>query len=267
MALPTSGAISANKINIELGKSGTTQLSIAGSEARALAGVSSGQISFSNFRGKSSGPSMNVEENQLGRLRKAYYAGVGNWASGGNATGRDPVDYYMSVGASRSYSKGTTLTMPLGRFLENPSTGIDSTEIKLLTDISSRDSVYDNRIDDISGNTLVGMQLDAFSDNITTSDNSPITVTNISIDNVDLVAGKKYGTATCTDLKSVGIGVMSDYPDTLVVFMIVPDSSDTNIFTASMRFAVTFSGAGQSDTVVYTPSYDFIPFTPSASSS
>ena len=53
MTLPVSGAISFNNINVELGQSGTTQASLGQASYRALAGVPSGQISMSNFYGKS----------------------------------------------------------------------------------------------------------------------------------------------------------------------------------------------------------------------
>jgi hypothetical protein len=53
MTLPVSGAISFNAINVELGVAGTTQANINQATYRTLAGVPSGQISLSNFYGKS----------------------------------------------------------------------------------------------------------------------------------------------------------------------------------------------------------------------
>lgn len=53
MALQSSGAISINNINVELGKAGTTTSSLGQSDFRTLAGVASGAISMSNFYGKS----------------------------------------------------------------------------------------------------------------------------------------------------------------------------------------------------------------------
>lgn len=53
MTLPVSGAISFNAINVELGVAGTTQASLNQASYRTLAGVPSGQISLSNFYGKS----------------------------------------------------------------------------------------------------------------------------------------------------------------------------------------------------------------------
>ena len=52
MALPTSGPLSINNINVELGKAGTTQSSLGQTDFRTLAGVASGTISMSNFYGK-----------------------------------------------------------------------------------------------------------------------------------------------------------------------------------------------------------------------
>jgi len=53
MALPSSPPITAQDINVELGRSPTAAFSIIGAEERALAGVPSGPISFSDFLGKS----------------------------------------------------------------------------------------------------------------------------------------------------------------------------------------------------------------------
>lgn len=53
MTLPASGAISFNAINVELGVAGTTTANINQASYRTLAGVPSGQISLSNFYGKS----------------------------------------------------------------------------------------------------------------------------------------------------------------------------------------------------------------------
>jgi hypothetical protein len=52
MALPVSGVINTNQINVELRKAGTTQGSLNDSDWRVLATVPSGTISLSNFYGK-----------------------------------------------------------------------------------------------------------------------------------------------------------------------------------------------------------------------
>lgn len=53
MTLPASGPISFNAINVELGQPGTTTANINQPSYRTLAAVPSGQISLSNFYGKS----------------------------------------------------------------------------------------------------------------------------------------------------------------------------------------------------------------------
>ena len=56
MALPASGSISMNQVNVELGAAGTTQRSLNDAAVRTLFGVPSGQISMSNGWGKSNFP-------------------------------------------------------------------------------------------------------------------------------------------------------------------------------------------------------------------
>ena len=51
MALPASGQITLNQVNVELGVSGTAQRGLGDSTTRALFGVSSGQITMSNGYG------------------------------------------------------------------------------------------------------------------------------------------------------------------------------------------------------------------------
>lgn len=52
MSLPSSGIISLNAINVELGKPATGQISLNDSDVRALLGKPSGQISLSDAYGK-----------------------------------------------------------------------------------------------------------------------------------------------------------------------------------------------------------------------
>ena len=54
MALPSSGTISLNQVNVELKKTGTTKISMGDTAVRALAKKTSGAISMSDLRGKSS---------------------------------------------------------------------------------------------------------------------------------------------------------------------------------------------------------------------
>lgn len=53
MALPSSGQLCASDINVELGKAAGTQGCLNDADWRGLAGISSGQICYSDFYGKS----------------------------------------------------------------------------------------------------------------------------------------------------------------------------------------------------------------------
>ena len=89
MTLPSSFPLSASQINVELGRAGGAPFSISGAEERALAGVPSGAISFSDFLGKSN---INVElvHTSASESEVANYGtdGAGRWivvlAIGGN---------------------------------------------------------------------------------------------------------------------------------------------------------------------------------------
>jgi hypothetical protein len=56
MALQSSGSISLGQVNTELNKSATASISLNDADVRNLAAIVSGQISMSNFYGKSSNP-------------------------------------------------------------------------------------------------------------------------------------------------------------------------------------------------------------------
>ena len=59
MTLPLSGPMSANMINVELGRAGTAPFDINGTPERTLAQVPTGIIKFSDFYGKSNAPPVN----------------------------------------------------------------------------------------------------------------------------------------------------------------------------------------------------------------
>ena len=65
MPLQSTGAISVNNINVELGVSGTTTASLGQSTFRTLAGVPSGTISMSNFYGKANEFAFTISSNQV----------------------------------------------------------------------------------------------------------------------------------------------------------------------------------------------------------
>ena len=75
MALPASGQISLNDVNVELGNSGTAQIDMNSAAVRGLFGVASGQISMSDGYGKANTFSFtissNVQEGNLSTLATA----------------------------------------------------------------------------------------------------------------------------------------------------------------------------------------------------
>jgi len=60
MPLPSSGSISLNEVNVELGAAGTTTRSLNDSAVRTLFGVASGAISMSNGYGKANRVTVNI---------------------------------------------------------------------------------------------------------------------------------------------------------------------------------------------------------------
>ena len=112
MALPTTGAISASMINLELGKASNAQFNIAGSDERGLADKPSGTISFADFRGKSAwdvviSPSAVTIYTEEGLILYTY---VGVTATGAPS----PISYSWSIAGDSElsiYSGGTTDTV------------------------------------------------------------------------------------------------------------------------------------------------------------
>ena len=64
MALPASGAISLNQVNVELGNAGTTSINMNSAAVRGLFGIASGGISMSNGHGKSSQFAFSITSSQ-----------------------------------------------------------------------------------------------------------------------------------------------------------------------------------------------------------
>lgn len=83
MALPTSGLITAAMINEELGRSLTAPFSLNDSEIRALAGKTSGAISFQDFYGKSSEMVMTAPTSLMQANVASLFNGQesGSWAA------------------------------------------------------------------------------------------------------------------------------------------------------------------------------------------
>jgi hypothetical protein len=87
MPLPSSGAISFNNINVELGLTATAQISLNDSAVRTLFGVSSGAISMSQGYGKSNAFAFTISTNTTdGNLRTLAIAAGWNQSSAVTAT-------------------------------------------------------------------------------------------------------------------------------------------------------------------------------------
>jgi len=65
MALPSSGPISLNNVNVELGLSGTTSINMNQASVRTLFGVPSGAIRMSDGYGKSNEFAFAISSNQV----------------------------------------------------------------------------------------------------------------------------------------------------------------------------------------------------------
>ena len=63
MALPVSGQITLNQVNVELGLTATAQIDMGGSDVRGLFGVASGQITMANGYGKSNAFALTISSN------------------------------------------------------------------------------------------------------------------------------------------------------------------------------------------------------------
>ena len=128
MTLPVSGAISFNAINVELGQPGTTQANINQATYRTLAGVPSGQISLSNFYGKS------------------------NRVSASATISANTANYTLNTAKAPGYVAGVTdmvLTINGGVFVSSSSTGTAALIVN--TSWAAGDTVRIN-----NGGTIVG---------------------------------------------------------------------------------------------------------------
>jgi len=110
MALPPSGAISFNNINVELGVSGTTQASLGQTSYRTLAGVASGQISMSNFYGKANQFEFTISSNQT-NANLASLATAAGWNGSSKVVATIDIGIYVS-----SNSTGTPALTVNGSF-------------------------------------------------------------------------------------------------------------------------------------------------------
>ena len=99
MALPASGTISLNQVNVELGNSGTASINMGSSDVRGLFGVASGAISMSNGYGASSG--------DIYGSRGIVAGGYSSTSPAGWTTN---VEYFNTAGTISSASFGTMLS-------------------------------------------------------------------------------------------------------------------------------------------------------------
>lgn len=99
MALPTTGALSASQINVELGRASSAVMSMNGSDERGLAERPSGVISFQDFRGKSSAATLRFT---VGRTQWAgiYRYGIHKGTVGEGVMGTDYSGTFQIEGAN-----------------------------------------------------------------------------------------------------------------------------------------------------------------------
>lgn len=90
MTLPSTGPISLANVNVELGLSSTTNISLNQTNVRTLAGISSGTISLNSLRGKSNAPTITISPSSLytsrsggGSATSAAATGLGSGGAGG----------------------------------------------------------------------------------------------------------------------------------------------------------------------------------------
>lgn len=144
MALPLSGPISLNDVNVELGFSGTASINMGSADVRGLFGVASGAISMSDGYGKASGPAVAPIAAPTRNTQTASYFGFAYLQDPGDGNGDvmfsggvyGPDMHYMQFGTNNRLSTWSTsgqpqmATMPSQRYTNNrtfTATGIAGT--------------------------------------------------------------------------------------------------------------------------------------------
>ena len=103
MALPSSGSISLNQVNVELNKSGSTSIKMGNSDVRTLFARSSGSISMSHGHGKSNAAYVlatggSITTSGSYKIHKFTGSGTFKVTNSGNAAGSNNVEYLVIGG-------------------------------------------------------------------------------------------------------------------------------------------------------------------------
>lgn len=120
MTLPSSGAISLNNVNVELGNSGTAQISMNDAAVRGLFGVASGAISMSDGYGKSNVFAFTISSTQVNaNLRSLAVAAGWDQSTAVEATIGSGVNINGSVAANSTAALTINGSWPGGVTLIN----------------------------------------------------------------------------------------------------------------------------------------------------
>ena len=118
MTLPVSGAISLNQVNVELGLSGTTTISMNQASVRTLFGVPSGTISMSNGYGKANQFSFTISSPQTNANLRSLAIAAG-WGGASKVVATINSGVTISSSSTGSYALTINGAFPAGVSLTN----------------------------------------------------------------------------------------------------------------------------------------------------